>query len=234
MVAFMLAAALQEAAVADVPRLRREARALLEEAHRLLDAGDYAKAVESHAEGRRREERARVALDRALAVLLPALDDDVWEAREAASARLLALGPCARTRIEALLRGELGPEVRGRLQDVLARLAAVEEDVDGLLHQWAQGATASSEYEEERWSARQATGRPDAEAGGDRATAWASKEADGTVEWLELEYALELRPRRIRIHETYNPGAVVKVEARGGDGVWRTLWTGKAAAREEP
>ncbi len=218
--------------VVEIPRLRREARLLIEESHRLLDRSDYAKAVDVHAQGRRLEERARAALDRALAEILPALDEEDFEARERASNRLAALGPCMRSRIDALLRGGLSAEVRSRLQDVVARLAAVEEDADGRLRQWAASATASTEYESERWSARQATGRPDSAAGADQATAWASKDADGTEEWLELGYGLELRPRRVRIHETYNPGAVAKVEGRGADGAWRVLWRGGSSSRE--
>lgn len=216
----------------DLPRLRREGRDLVLEAHRLLDLGEYEKAVDAHRRGRELESRARQALEGAVASVLPALDDELFEARERASNRLTALGPSVLPKIDALLRGELSAETRARLQDVARRLKGVEEDAEGRLHQWAEGAAASSEYEADRWSARQATGRPDTEEGGDRPTAWASKDADGGQEWLELRYALELRPSRIRVHETYNPGAVVKAEALAADGTWTALWAGKAAPRE--
>ena len=229
MLAFALAVALQ---VDDLPRLRRDARARLEEAHRLLDRGAYEEAVDAHREGRRLEARAREILDAAMTAILERLDDEDWSERERASARLLALGPAARTRIDGLLRGTLPAEARGRLMDALERLRGVEEDVDGRLRQWAERAGASSEYESERWSARQATGRPDSAAGSDQATAWASKEADGGPEWLELGYAVEVRPRKLRIHETYNPGALAKVEARDVDGAWRVLWSGGGSARD--
>jgi hypothetical protein len=226
----LLALSPQEAV--DIPRLRREGRELLREAHRLLDLGEYEKAVDAHRRGRELESRARLALDGVVASVLPALDDELFEVRERASNRLTALGPSVLPKIDALLRGGLSAETRARLQDVAGRLKGVEEDADGRLRQWAEGAAASSEYEADRWSARQAAGRPDTPEGGDRPTAWASREADGGEEWLELRYALELRPSRIRVHETYNPGAVTKAEARAADGSWTTLWTGKAAARE--
>ena len=216
----------------DLPRARREARELLQDAHRLLDLGQYEKAVDAHRRGRDLERRARQALESAVAKALPGLDDDLYETRERASRALLALGPAALPAFDALLRCELTAETRARLQDVVRRLKEVEEDADGRLRLWAEGARASSEYEAERWSAGQAAGRPDTPPGGDRPTAWASKEADAGEEWLELRFGLELRPSKIRVHETYNPGALVKAEALAADGTWTTLWKGKAAARE--
>ncbi|HEX7900973.1 MAG TPA: hypothetical protein VF950_24655 [Planctomycetota bacterium] len=232
MVALALALALQVDAAAELLRLRRDARDLLAESHRLLDRGDYEKAVDAHRRGRGFEARARETLDRAVAGLLPGLDDDRFEAREAASSRLLTLGPALLPKIDALLRGDVSAEVRARLQDVARRVKGVEEDADGRFRQWAEGASASSEYEADRWSAAQATGRPDTPEGGDRQTAWASKDADGGEEWLELRYALEVRPVKIRVHETYNPGAVVKAEAWTSGGTWQVLWRGAAAVRE--
>lgn len=216
----------------DIPRLRRDARTLLSEAHRLLDQGEYEKAVDAHRRGRVLETQAREGLDRAVASVLPGLDDEIFETRERSSNRLLALGPSVLTKIDVLLRGELSAETRARLQDVAARLKGVEEDSDGRLRQWAEAATASSEYEADRWSAKQATGKPDSPEGGDRPTAWASKDADGAEEWLELRYAIDVRPARIRVHETYNPGAVSRVEALREDGTWKELWRGKAGPRE--
>lgn len=228
MLALVLIAALQD----NPAEFRREARALLEASHRLLDAGDYERAVDAHRRGRLFEARARETLDLRLTAVLPLLDDEDYRVREDASARLLALGPVVRPRIDALLLGSLSAEVRCRLQDVAVRLAAVAEDVDGRLRQWAVEATASSEYEAERWSAKQAAGAPDSAEGSDQATAWASKQADGAEEWLELRYAMEVRPLKIRIHETYNPGAVVRIEAVDAAGARRPLWAGTAAARE--
>jgi hypothetical protein len=232
MLAFALAVALRQESLVDLPRLRRDARSRLEEAHRRLDLGDYAKAVDLHQEGRRLEAKVRAVLDGRLGPILAGLDDESYEARERASEALVALGPCVRPRIDGLLRDELSAEVRARLRAAAERLREVEEDVDGRLRQWAEQARASTEYESDRWSARQAVGRPDSAAGADQATAWASKDADAPQEWLELDYTLQVRPRTIRVHETYNPGALVKVEGRDADGTWRVLWDGGASARD--
>jgi hypothetical protein len=53
---------------------------------------------------------------------------------------------------------------------------------------WATGASASSEYGDTRWSAAQATGRPDTSACADHDTAWTSKEEDECEEWLEVTF----------------------------------------------
>lgn len=68
------------------------------------------------------------------------------------------------------------------------------------------------------WSPNQAVGAPDTEAAGDSETAWASQREDGGEEWLELDYDPPLVARQVRIHETFNPGAVVELVLRDADG----------------
>ena len=75
------------------------------------------------------------------------------------------------------------------------------------------GATASTEYTSDEWSAFQATGAPNAEGCNDDPRAWANLEFDG-VDWLELTYAQPVRPSEIRIHEVWGVGSIVKVEVR--------------------
>lgn len=101
------------------------------------------------------------------------------------------------------------------------------------LRQWAIMASASTEYSAPDWAASQATGAPNSPEAGDHTTAWASREEDAGEEWLELHYAKALYPSLIRIHETYNPGAVVKVEARDSAGSWQAIWEGRVFAPEE-
>lgn len=60
------------------------------------------------------------------------------------------------------------------------------------------------------WSPAQATGEPDTKNDGDYSTAWAPAEQDDGVQWIELTYAARAADR-VRIHETYNPGAVVRL-----------------------
>ncbi|MFN8441452.1 MAG: hypothetical protein U0175_11805 [Caldilineaceae bacterium] len=93
--------------------------------------------------------------------------------------------------------------------------------------QWAVEATASSEYQSDGYTAMQATGEPNTPIAGDYPTAWASKEADGGDETLELSYEMPVSPLGIRIYETNAPGAVIKVEAFDAESEeWAVLWEG--------
>jgi hypothetical protein len=85
-----------------------------------------------------------------------------------------------------------------------------------------------------RWSALQATGAPDTPVAGDIGAAWASKEADMGDVWLELDFEIAVAPQSIRIRETYNPGAVARVEAVLEGGTRETLWEGRADAAQAP
>jgi hypothetical protein len=79
------------------------------------------------------------------------------------------------------------------------------------VRQWASSATASSEYSSPSWAASQATGAPDTAECGDIVTAWASSSRTG-ADNLSLQYAQAVIPTQINIYQTYNPGAIVKVE----------------------
>ena len=92
--------------------------------------------------------------------------------------------------------------------------------------QWATAAEASSEYGPVRFSARQATGAPNVTSYGDRPEAWASKSADNSEEWLKLTFARPVRASAVRVRQTQNPGAIVKVEAFAADGRSAVVWSG--------
>jgi hypothetical protein len=99
--------------------------------------------------------------------------------------------------------------------------------VGGVCEQWAASATASSEYTSTDWSAKQATGEPD--AGGwdgceDDPHAWASLESNGQ-DWLELVYDKSVRPTEIGIHEVFGVSSIVKVEVKDGAGTYYTVYT---------
>jgi hypothetical protein len=79
------------------------------------------------------------------------------------------------------------------------------------LIQYASSATASSEYSNPDWSAKQAVGKPDTATCGDQSTAWASLHSGGK-DWLSLTYDKAVIPTRIVIFETYHPGAISLVE----------------------
>jgi hypothetical protein len=76
------------------------------------------------------------------------------------------------------------------------------------------------------WGVNQVTGAPNTTGSGDIVTAWASSAPDDSKEWLELEYDTSVVPTAILIHETYNPGAVVKVTHVPYWGKEKTLWEG--------
>jgi hypothetical protein len=76
------------------------------------------------------------------------------------------------------------------------------------------------------WGPEQATGEPDTDMAGDIPTAWASASQDGQDEWLTLEYDQPLVPTAVLVHETFNPGALVRVTAFKLDGEEVELWKG--------
>jgi hypothetical protein len=97
------------------------------------------------------------------------------------------------------------------------------------IEQWASGAEASSEYGADSWSAQQATGTADTPEAGDMVTAWAAASADDQVETLTLRFAQPVIPTGIEIYETYNPGAVAKIEVLDPNtDEWVVVWEGVA------
>ena len=102
-----------------------------------------------------------------------------------------------------------------------------------LVGQWAVEAAASSQYGEDDWSAQQATGEPNTPSIGDYVTAWAPAGADEGIETLELRYEHKVVPAGVEVYESYNPGAVVSIEAydEAGD-EWVVLWAGERSEAE--
>lgn len=84
------------------------------------------------------------------------------------------------------------------------------------------------------WSAAQAAGPPDTLSAGDHPTAWASATPDGGPEWLELTYPRAVSVERIRIVETHNPGAVIRVVGLLPSGGEVGLWEGHVPMRNAP
>jgi len=80
------------------------------------------------------------------------------------------------------------------------------------------------------WGPEQVIGPPDTTEAGDMQTAWASQNPDGGAEWLKVDYATEVELAEVRVRETYNPGAVVRVSAVLADGSEALIWEGA----EEP
>ena len=105
---------------------------------------------------------------------------------------------------------------------------------DEIVRQWAESALASSQFGAEKWGAIQATGAPDTPTEGDHDTAWATHEADEGIQWLELCYAAAVYAESVRIRETFNPGAVAKVELRDLAGTYHNVWEGNDLTKSAP
>jgi hypothetical protein len=71
----------------------------------------------------------------------------------------------------------------------------------------------SSQYTASSWSAAQLLGPPDVfPQSGDNAKAWASLGADDRDEWVDVGFDRAGSVSGVEIYETYNPGAVDRVE----------------------
>jgi hypothetical protein len=97
---------------------------------------------------------------------------------------------------------------------------------------WAAAAPrASSEYSPTRWSRHQVVGPPDVyPTHGDQAAAWATREQSRGEEWLEVSFATPLIASAVVIVETYNPGAVVRVDDLTDPIRPAVLWAGTTPA----
>jgi beta-lactamase regulating signal transducer with metallopeptidase domain len=86
------------------------------------------------------------------------------------------------------------------------------------------------------WAERQVVGPPNTFEYGDHGTAWASKTPDGQGEWLLLTYDAEVDVNGVLVHETFNPGAIVRVDAIMPNDEVIVLWSGgpKAVESDSP
>ncbi|MEJ7600194.1 MAG: hypothetical protein WKG01_19960 [Kofleriaceae bacterium] len=93
-------------------------------------------------------------------------------------------------------------------------LAAAVEPAIASTPIWASTVRGfSTQYTEDAWSARQVLGAPDVYPGtGDHEHAWASETADDRAEWLEVGFAQPRAISGVELYETFNPGAVGRVE----------------------
>jgi hypothetical protein len=103
----------------------------------------------------------------------------------------------------------------------------IKNDPNG---QWAVTATASSSYNDAKgtdsWSPNQTAGPPNVQKYADDGNAWAPKEQDSGIEWLELTYVKPVHATEVRVRESFGSGAVIKVELQDDHDAWHTVWTG--------
>ncbi len=93
--------------------------------------------------------------------------------------------------------------------------AAQQETVT--FRQWASSASATSQYGEGDWSARQATGAPNVNMCGNSVFAWASLTRTGQ-DSLTLLYDIPVIPTEVTVYQTYNPGAITGIDLILADG----------------
>lgn len=188
-----------------------------------------ARALADDAEGKRA--RIRGILERLVPALVSRLDDDDFEVRERATARLKEVRDRAIPMLLRLRCEVRSPEARGRIDDVLG---PVRVDGEGRIRQWAEEASASSEYGNPAWSAARATGPPDVPAAGDAQNAWTTKAADGGEEWLRLSFPVAIRIARVRIHQNLNPGGITSIDILDARGGRRRAWQGRQPPAAAP
>ncbi|MBU0512263.1 MAG: hypothetical protein KKD28_07180 [Chloroflexi bacterium] len=100
------------------------------------------------------------------------------------------------------------------------------------IRQWANSATASSQYGSSNWSALQATGAPNVTACADDGDAWAAAKST-TVEWLEVTFAVPVEPTQVNVHISYNPTYITKMELIDLDGVSHQIYGFEARSYSE-
>lgn len=109
-----------------------------------------------------------------------------------------------------------------------------DREIGGGIHAHQPVTSKGSNPEALNWSAGQVCGEPDTMTGGDHATAWASQEPDGGIEWIEADFDEAVDATAVLVRETFNPGAVVRIEVLDENGKRYTLWKGDDPTRESP
>lgn len=101
--------------------------------------------------------------------------------------------------------------------------------------QWAAAVVESStEFSATRNAATDALGPPDVyPSDGDHDGAWASLATDDGVEWITVRFAHPVTAGAVVWAETFNPGAVVRVDDVSDPAAPVTLWAGEAPRTTE-
>jgi hypothetical protein len=82
------------------------------------------------------------------------------------------------------------------------------------------------------WGPEQAAGPPDTQSAGDQATTWAPATAEGELAWLRLEWAAPIQASHLHVHQTFNAGAITRIDARLANQPEQIVWT--PAAGDDP
>ncbi|MEK6916176.1 MAG: hypothetical protein AABW92_00375 [Nanoarchaeota archaeon] len=125
---------------------------------------------------------------------------------------------------------------------LLALSACTTGNGDGLelptkINQWAIAAEASDSYgglfggNRDDQSPFAATGEPDVTECGENQRAWVISQDNDGLHWLELSYDKEVYVSSVKVIESFNPGAVVKIELKN-DSDYFTLWEGSYKTKD--
>lgn len=104
---------------------------------------------------------------------------------------------------------------------------------DALISQ-PQRAAAAKVPEKRSWGPEQATGAPDTPQAGDFPTAWAALHPESGTQWLQVVFEKAVKIAEVRITESLNPGAVVKVSAITAEGNEDVIWSGNDLTADAP
>ncbi len=94
--------------------------------------------------------------------------------------------------------------------------------------QWASAAIAGSFQNNPNnyYTPARAIGEPKVVYAGYNTEAWCPAQQNTGEDWLELSFATPKRASGIRVRQTFNPGAIVRVEAIEPDGTLHLWWQG--------
>ncbi len=101
-----------------------------------------------------------------------------------------------------------------------------------LVQQYAASALSPEERDRIAQGAVQAVGPPNTDGCGDFRTAWATANPNSTGT-LELYFAELVRPRAVRVYETYNPGFITLIEFIDVEGVVHPVYVAAPQARPQ-
>lgn len=123
--------------------------------------------------------------------------------------------------------GTAGLHLLGRINDLQARLEKLESEsrvlspLVSVMSAHRPGTVISNPYQ-----ATQATGPPNVTpAGSDSALAWCPASENKGIEWLELRYEKPVSAAELQIHNSLNPGAIIRVQVGGSTGPLQELPT---------
>ena len=128
----------------------------------------------------------------------------------------------------AMLFGSIWLVFSGRIDELEKRIDRLESDAEALapLSKLMRG-HRPGRATPDAYQAVQATGPANiSESGIDSALAWCPNKENEGAEWIELRYTQPALTTELRIHASFNPGAIVRVLAGPAEGELRQIWSG--------